>query len=145
MIYRTAHRATYRSLNNNLGSLSYRIAQLTNQIASERRINTPSDDPSGAAKVLGTRSTLSNIEQYKTNIAVSELWLSDSGNAIQSIKETLDKIITLTEQGSTDTTGKQLSSIADDVMGYFETLLQHGNKKIGDRSIFGGQPGHSPA
>ena len=139
MIYRTAHRATYRSLNNNLGSLSYRIAQLTNQIASERRINTPSDDPSGAAKVLGTRSTLSSIEQYKTNIAVSELWLSDSGNAIQSIKETLDEIYTKAEQGATDTNGKQLSIVAEEINLLFKSLIQYGDAKIGDSYIFGGQ------
>ncbi len=92
MIYRTAHRSTYRNLNQNLGMLSYRIAQLQGQLASERRINTPSDDPTGAAKVLGTRGALSSIAQYGSNVAVSDRWLSNSGNALQSIKDTLDKI-----------------------------------------------------
>ncbi|MDL2226829.1 hypothetical protein LJB86_04160, partial [Deltaproteobacteria bacterium OttesenSCG-928-M10] len=115
MIYRTAHRATYRNLNNNLGTLSYRIAQLTNQIASERRINTPSDDPSGAAKVLGTRSTLSNIAQYTTNLAVSDLWLTNSGSSIQSIKETLDQVYSDLEQGATDTNADQRGILAKSV------------------------------
>jgi len=140
MIYRTAHRSTYRNLNNNLGTLSYRIAELTNQIASERRINTPSDDPSGAAKVLNTRSTLSNIQQYGTNIAVSDLWLSDSGNAIQQMKNMMDKIYSLTEQGSTDTNRDQLGIIANEISGYFQDIIgQYANTKIGDSYIFGGQ------
>ncbi|MGL4209525.1 MAG: flagellin [Candidatus Adiutrix sp.] len=140
MIYRTAHRATYRNLNDNLGSLSYRIAQLTNQIASERRINTASDDPSGAAKVLSTRSTLANINQYKTNIAVSDAWLADSGNAAQSIKETLDEIFVKTEQGATDTyNATQRGIIATEISLLFQSLIQYGDTKIGDSYIFGGQ------
>ncbi len=140
MIYRTAHRASYRHLNENLGALSYRIAQLTNQIASEKRINTPSDDPSGAATVLGTRSALSSIKQYSTNIAVSDLWLTDSGSAIQSITETLDQIYAKTEQGATDTySANQRQIIADEVAILFQSLLQYGDTKIGDSYIFGGQ------
>ncbi|UQZ88630.1 hypothetical protein C4J81_05175 [Deltaproteobacteria bacterium Smac51] len=140
MIYRTAHRATYRNINSNLGNLSYRIAQLTNQIASEKRINTPSDDPSGAATVLGIRSTLSNIKQYQTNIAVSDLWLNDSGAAVQSIKETLDEIYAKAEQGATDTyNAEQRKIIANEVELLFQSLIQYGDTKIGDTYIFGGQ------
>ena len=140
MIYRTAHRATYHNLNQNLGALSYRIAQLTSQIASERRINTPSDDPSGAAKVLGTRSTLSNISQYSTNIAVSDLWLSNSGASIQSIKETLDEVYARVEQGASDTNADQRGILAASVEQAFQSLLQFANQgKIGDSYIFSGQ------
>ncbi|MDR2725482.1 MAG: hypothetical protein LBC90_05360, partial [Candidatus Adiutrix sp.] len=140
MIYRTAHRATYRNINDNLGLISYRIAQLTNKAASERRINSPSDDPTGAARVLGTRSTLSAITQYRTNVAVSDLWLSESGNAAQSIKEVLDQIYTLAEQGSTDTySAAQREAILTEVEGLFLQLLQNGNTKIGDTYIFSGQ------
>ena len=140
MIYRTSHRSTYRNLNQNLGSLSYRIAQLTNQIASERRINTPSDDPSGAAKVLGTRSTLSSIAQYRTNIAVSDLWLSESGQAVQTIKETLDKVYSEAEQGATDTVSpEQRKIIAKQIDELFQSIIQYGDATIGDSYIFGGQ------
>lgn len=140
MIYRSAHRATYRNLNENLGSLSYRIAQLTNQIASERRINTPSDDPAGAARVLGTRSTLSNIAQYSSNLAVSDLWLTNSSASLQSIKETLDEVFVKNEQGATDTyTANQRKIIGDEINLLFQSLLQYGNSKIGDSYIFSGQ------
>ena len=140
MIYRTAHRATYRNINDNLGLLSYRIAQLTNQAATERRINSPSDDPTGAARVLGTRSTLSAITQYRTNVAVSDLWLSESGNAAQTIKEALDQIYSLTEQAATDTySPAQREAILTEVEGWFQQLLQNGNTKIGDTYIFSGQ------
>ncbi|MDR3038893.1 MAG: hypothetical protein LBV21_06365, partial [Candidatus Adiutrix sp.] len=140
MIYRTAHRATYRNINDNLGLVSYRIAQLTNRVASEKRINTPSDDPTGAARVLGTRSTLSAITQYRTNVAVSDLWLAESGNAAQTIKEALDKVYTLAEQGATDTyNDSQREAMLTEVEGWFQQIIQNGNTKIGDSYIFSGQ------
>ena len=140
MIYRTAHRTVYRNINENLGLLSFRIAQLTAQAASEKRINSPSDDPAGAARVLGTRSTLSAISQYRTNVAVSDLWLSESGAAAQSVKEVLDNIYRLTEQAATDTySDSQREAILTEVEGWFQQLLQNGNSKIGDTYIFSGQ------
>ncbi|MDR2947048.1 MAG: hypothetical protein LBV79_09915 [Candidatus Adiutrix sp.] len=140
MIYRTAHRSTYRNLNQNLGMLSYRIAQLQNQIASERRINTPSDDPTGAAKVLDIRSRLSSINQYGTNVAVSDDWLRQSGNALQSLTDTLNKIYVDTEQGATDTySDTQRQILMDSVNGLFQNLIQFSNQDIGGSYLFGGQ------
>lgn len=140
MIYRTAHRTTYRNLNQNLGTLSYRIGQLTNQIASERRINTPSDDPSGAANVLSTRSTMANINQYMSNVDVSNLWLTQSGTAVQSIKEILDEVYTKIEQGATDTNAAQRGIIATEIEQAFQTIVQFANStKIGDSYAFSGQ------
>ncbi len=139
MIYRTAHRATYRNLNNNLGTLSYRIAQLTNQIASERRINAPSDDPTGAAKVLSTRSTLAGIKQYGNNLAVSDLWLSQSGSSIQSIKEGLSDIYSAIEQASTDSNSPQHDIILTQIQGMFEQLIMDANTPIGESYLFGGK------
>ena len=37
-------------------------------IASQKRINKPSDDPIGTGKVMDYRQTLASIEQYQTNI-----------------------------------------------------------------------------
>ncbi len=140
MIYRTAFRTTYNDLTTNLGLSSYRIAELTNQVASERRINTPSDDPTGAATVLSTRSTLSAIEQYSTNISVSNLWLTDSGTAAQSIKETLDQIYVKAEQGATDTyNAEQRQIIAEEIKVLFDSIVVNGNHSIGDTYIFAGQ------
>ncbi|MDR0881923.1 MAG: hypothetical protein LBP55_05215 [Candidatus Adiutrix sp.] len=143
MIYRTAHRATYRNINNNLGAVSYRIAQLTGQIASERRINTPSDDPAGAAKVLDTRSAMANIKQYVSNNSVSDLWLAESGSAVQSMKITLDEIYAkLDMQGSTDTyNDSQRQIIADEVKLLFAELIQEADTKVGGTNsyLFGGQ------
>ena len=37
-------------------------------IASQKRINKPSDDPIGTGKIMDYRQSLNSIEQYQTNI-----------------------------------------------------------------------------
>ncbi len=44
-------------------------------IASQKRINKPSDDPIGMGKVLDYRQTLASIEQYQTNIQSGKMRL----------------------------------------------------------------------
>lgn len=142
MIYRTSHRATYQQMNENLGSLSYRIAELTNQMASQKRINTISDDPTGAARVLETRGTLQNIEQYKSNLGVADVWLDNASTSVQSIKNTLEEIYAEASiQGSTDTYNdtQKMQILVEKVEGLFESLMQYGNASVGENYIFGGQ------
>jgi flagellar hook-associated protein 3 FlgL len=88
MIYRTSQRGTYRNINSNIDLLSYRIGQLSSKIASEKSINKPSDNPSGAAAVLRTRTVLAEIAQNTANVNHSNTWLTNTGNLMSSIKST---------------------------------------------------------
>jgi flagellar hook-associated protein 3 FlgL len=66
------------------------------QIASGKRINAPSDDPVGAADATGTRSALSQFDQFKSNqdrasylLNLAESTLGSFVDSAQSIKEKL--------------------------------------------------------
>lgn len=140
MIYRTSQRGTYRNINNNLDLLSYRIAQLSNKIASEKSINKPSDNPSGAAAVLRNRTLLSEISQYTDNINYSNNWLTNTGNVMDSIKGALDEIYAKAEQGATDTySADQRRIIATEIDALFQSIVQFADSKFGDNYLFSGQ------
>ncbi|MDR1297180.1 MAG: hypothetical protein LBO05_07370 [Deltaproteobacteria bacterium] len=140
MIYRTSQRGTYRSINNNLDLLSYRIAQLSNKVASEKSINKPSDNPSGAATVLRTRTNLADIAQYTYNVNYSNTWLTNTGNIMSSVKSALDEIYTKAEQGATDTyTPEQRKIIATEIDSLFQSIIQFADSKYGDNYLLGGQ------
>jgi flagellin-like hook-associated protein FlgL len=140
MIYRTSQRGTYRNINANLDLLSWRIAQLSNQVASEKKINKPSDNPSGAASVLRTRTVLSEIAQHGENVGYSNTWLTNTGNVTASIKSVLDEIYTKAEQGATDTVnGDQRSIIAEEVDQLFKTIIQFGDTRYLDNYLLAGQ------
>ncbi|MDR2386868.1 MAG: hypothetical protein LBE80_04695 [Deltaproteobacteria bacterium] len=140
MIYRTSHRGTYRNITSNLDLLSYRIAQLTNKVASEKSINKPSDNPSGAAAVLRTRTVISDITQYTENVNYSNTWLTNTGNIMSSIKSTIDEIYTKAEQGATDTyTDDQRKIIATEIDALFQSIIQFADAKFGDNYLLSGQ------
>ncbi|MDR2351019.1 MAG: hypothetical protein LBF41_10460 [Deltaproteobacteria bacterium] len=139
MIYRTSQRGTYRNINNNLNLLSWHIAQLSNKIASEKQINKPSDNPSGAATVLRTRTVLSEIAQHSENVAYSSNWLTNTGNVMESVKGVLDEIYVKAEQAATDVyTAEQRLVIATEIDELFKTIVQFGDSRYGDNYLFSG-------
>ena len=79
-------------------------------IASQKRINRPSDDPIGMGKVLDYRQTLSSIEQYETNIQNGQKRLEITEITLDLVDELLQGVrgIGLSEAGGT-TESRQLS------------------------------------
>ncbi|MDR1577974.1 MAG: hypothetical protein LBT86_07095 [Deltaproteobacteria bacterium] len=140
MIYRTSQRSSYRAINSNLDLLSYRIAQLSNKIASEKNVNKPSDNPSGAATILRTRTTISQITQHTENINYANTWLTNTGNVMDSVKGALDEIYAKAEQGATDTyTAEQKKIIATEIDVLFQSIIQFSDSQFGDNYLFSGQ------
>jgi flagellar hook-associated protein 3 FlgL len=91
-------------------------------IASQKRINRPSDDPIGMGKVLDYRQTLSSIEQYKTNIQSGQERLKITEITLELVDELLQGVraIALTEAGGT-TESRQLTAGEVPRSGQFKT------------------------
>ncbi|MEW6266672.1 MAG: flagellar hook-associated protein FlgL [Thermodesulfobacteriota bacterium] len=140
MLYRVSHRTLYRNINTNLGFLSWDLAKLTNQLASGKKVNKPSDDPSGGAAIMSMRTVLADVAQYNKNVALADDWLKTTESVLQSMKDTIQQATILCEQMSTDTyTDQNMDVAADEVSKLFEALVKLGNSRIGDRYIFAGQ------
>ena len=65
MMYRVSQQSLYRNVNMNLGNLTWKMAQINNQLATGKKVNKPSDDPTGGAVIMAMRSVLADIQQYK--------------------------------------------------------------------------------
>jgi flagellar hook-associated protein 3 FlgL len=77
--------------------------QLQNQIASGKKVNSPSDDPVAAAQALLISERVAAAEQYDRNAGFAELNLSQQESAIASANEAMQRIRELTIRGKTDT------------------------------------------
>jgi flagellar hook-associated protein 3 FlgL len=106
-------------------------------IASQKRINRPSDDPIGMGKVLDYRQTLSSIEQYKTNIQSGQKRLEITEITLDLVDELLQGVraIALTEAGGT-TESRQLT--AAEVKNMFDQVLDLANSKLNGNYMFSG-------
>ena len=106
-------------------------------IASQKRINRPSDDPIGMGKVLDYRQTLSSIEQYETNILSGQKRLEITEITLDLVDELLlgFRAIAMTEAGGT-TESRQLT--AGEIKNMFDQVLDLANSKLNGNYMFSG-------
>jgi flagellar hook-associated protein 3 FlgL len=106
-------------------------------IASQKRINRPSDDPPGMGKVLDYRQTLSSIEQYETNIQSGQERLEITEITLDLVDELLQGVraIAMSEAGGT-TESRQLT--AEEVKDLFDQVLDLANSKLNGNYMFSG-------
>ncbi|MCK5203714.1 MAG: flagellar hook-associated protein FlgL [Desulfobacterales bacterium] len=106
-------------------------------IASQKRINTPSDDPIGMGKVLDYRQTLASIEQYQTNIQSGKMRLDISEIHLDLVDDLLQLVraIGQTEAGGT---AESRGLAAEEVKMLYDQVLDLTNSKLNDNYMFSG-------
>lgn len=122
------------------------MADLQNQAASQKRLNKPSDDPVGAARVLATRSEDRGLLQFSKNIHQARSFLDISDQSLGEMSELLTRAKELAIQQANDAgSNPETRTVAAlEVAQVFSQAVQIGNRKLGDRYIFGGHQTVSP-
>ena len=123
----------------NLRRQTEAMLQRQERIASQKRINRPSDDPSGMGRVLAGRSSLSTINQYATNIQQGKTRLEFSEETLNFVDELVQQARRIAEEKSGDSvTAAERSLAATQVKEIYDQVLQLANSKFGDRYMFSG-------
>jgi flagellar hook-associated protein 3 FlgL len=106
-------------------------------IASQKRINKPSDDPIGTGKIMDYRQTLSSIGQYQTNIQrgktrleVTEVSLDLADDLLQLVQGVAE-----TEVNST-TASRQVA--AETIKRIYDQVLDLANSELNGSYLFSG-------
>ena len=116
-----------------------RIATAQEQIASGKRINRPSDDPSGAGIVVRIRTSQAEIEKFERNAGLAQDTLLAGDGALESFELTLDRARSLLTQGASDSTiATARQTIAVEIDSLRTQTLSLANRLYGDQYIFGG-------
>jgi flagellar hook-associated protein 3 FlgL len=106
-------------------------------IASQKRINKPSDDPTGMRKVLDYRQTLASIEQYQTNIQSGITRLEVVEADLDLVDELLKGVAAISQTEAAGTTAsRQLA--AEEVKNLYDQVLDLANSKLNDNYLFSG-------
>lgn len=106
-------------------------------IASQKRINKPSDDPIGMGKVLDYRQTLASIEQYQTNIQSGKMRLDITEIHLDLVDDLLQMVRAMaqTEAGGT---AESRRLAAEEVKMLYDQVLDLTNSKLNDNYMFSG-------
>lgn len=129
----------------NLRRQTEAMLQRQEQIASQKRINRPSDDPAGMGRVLAGRSSLSVISQYADNIKQGKTRLEFSEETLELVDDLVQQARRIAEEKSADgITSAERSLAAEQVKEIYDQVLQLGNAKFGDRYLFSGDQTDTP-
>lgn len=122
-----------------INSALYDVTRLNLMTSSQKKINTPSDDPAGIASVISLRDYSSSLSRYTDNCTTASNYLSEADSVLSQASEVVTSILELAEQGSTGTyTSAELQMMAEEMEGYLETLMSLANSTFGDDYLFGG-------
>lgn len=115
-------------------------ATLHEQLASGKRVNRPSDDPSGSVDIMRIRAQQRADAQYGRNVNNAVSWLTTIDETLVTVSSRLTKARTLTLQGAnTGAMGEsQREAIAGEIEAIGEALLGLANTSYNGRLVFAG-------
>jgi len=117
-----------------------RLADLEEQTSTEKRINRPSDDPSGYFEARELSTNIRAIDQYSDNADAATGWLNLADSVLLQASTIVTSIEEKAQQAATGTlTATDRENVAVQVRQLFEELVTLANSDFSGNSIFAGQ------
>lgn len=137
---RVADKMNYNQVTQNLAKNRTEMNELQNQAATQKKINRPSDDPAASARVLAARTEERGAKQFIKNINMARSFLEATDQSLSEMTETLLRAKELAIQQASDAGASPDTrrTVAAEVEQMYDQAVQIGNRKLGDRYIFGG-------
>lgn len=137
---RVADKMAFNQVTQNLSKNRTEMNELQNQAATQKRINKPSDDPAASARVLAQRTEERGSKQFQKNINVARSFLEFTDQSLSELSETLMRAKELAIQQANDAgaSAETRRTVASEIEQIHAQTVQIGNRKLGDRYIFGG-------
>jgi len=110
------------------------------QSATLKKLNTPSDDPVGAGKVLEIRTDKVNNEQFLMNAKMAESLLENTDHALSELADIVvrAKEIAVGQASGASSNENTRLGIAEEVTQLYQSAIAAANRRIGDRYLLGG-------
>lgn len=111
-----------------------------NQAATQKRVNKPSDDPIGAARILETRTDLAGFKQYKRSLLSAKEFVEYSETSLSQMTDLLIRAKELAiHQANDAANGPETRKIvAMEIDQIYEQAVNIANRRFGDRYLFAG-------
>lgn len=108
------------------------------ELATGRRIISPSDDPAGSRRALSLRASMNSHQRNLANASDAMGWLDTADSQLQSANNRMIRVRELATQGATASSAADRGAIADEIEQITQELAGIGNARHLDRPLFGG-------
>ena len=119
------------------------LLKIQNQMSTQRRIQSPSDDPSASSRALAVTQNQSIVDQFNRNANMASSALAMHESTLGTINDQLDQVRTLAVYaGNGSMTLSDRTAIATELQGHYNTLLGLANTRDGNgQFMFSGYQG----
>ena len=141
MIGRISSVQIYQSGLDSILEAQARLTKIQEQVATGKRIQTPSDDPGAAAEIIRLRSELNQVAAYQRNADQATNSLLFEESAIAGAESVLQRVRELAVRGANDAllSAEDREIIASEIDGLRDSLLSIANTRNADGEyIFAG-------
>lgn len=137
---RVSDKMTFNQSVHNMNKNRNDLLVYQNQAATQKRINKPSDDALGAARVLEAKTEITGFDQFKRNILSAKEFVEFSEQSLGQISDLLIRAKELAiDQADDAGNGPETRRIAaSEIKQIYQQIVNIGNQRLGDRFIFGG-------
>ena len=141
MNFRVSTAYQYGSYQGAIAASNARLYEAQQRVSTGKKINRPSDDPVGSARVLSMRSLKSGIEQFAGNLKTAKGVLGSSEVALAEASQLVTRAYTLAvsgANGATDQAGR--NAMVEEINQIQARLIEVGNSKgPSGQFLFAGQ------
>lgn len=124
----------------NLNKNKLNLDKLNNQMASEKKITRPSDDPIIAIRALRLRGNLSEVTQYyDKNVKDAKAWLEATQGAVESTKSIVTDIkAEITSAANATNNVENRKAILENLRALRDQIYDNANADYAGRTLFTG-------
>lgn len=115
------------------------------RMSTGKKVNRPSDDPSGTSQIMAVMTDLSATQQYLRNIQDGLAWLNQGDAAMGNATGLLQQARQLAVQGASGTlTRNDMALLSQQVDGIIDAMVNVGNTSLGGKYIYAGTNNNYP-
>ena len=115
-----------------------RLNRLQIQLATQKRVSKPSDDPEATSVILRAEMELGKVTKFRDTISAGKSLLQASASGLDQVSSILQKVKGALAGAQGETEPAQLGRLANEVNSYLDMALAIGNTEFDRKFIFGG-------
>jgi flagellar hook-associated protein 3 FlgL len=136
---RATQMTTYRSLQTFLNRSNEQLQNLQLQIASGRKLNRPSDDPTAISPVLSARTRIQSADRYMETIASGLDRITQMDSYLDAIQNNLVRLKEISIAGVNGAlSAADMTTYAEEVAQLRQSLLADANASVDGKYLFAG-------
>ncbi len=138
-MFRVSQQMLFSKYVNNMNTSLSDLMNLNLKSQTMKRVNKPSDDPTGMMRILDHRDVLKSLDQYQENVDTAKGWLGRSDDTLQQASTLLTRAKELATQAATGTlSAANREEISYELRGLFDQMLALSNTEFEGKSIYAG-------